>query len=503
MLFRLTLLALLLLGGVWVGPRPGATRDPGSRSPVFGRTVTVAAGEPREELAEPRLRLARRVRGAVGVQEVRASARSAPDRIAGRVLDHEGRPVAHARLSLAAPVDPEDAQPRARRRAFAWTDELGRFEITGLGGPLYEVDLRTDLGGSRRLVPRPIRPGTNDVELRPDLPRLDVRVRGSRGRRQPVMANLEALFGFGKEPALAVHAAQLGEDGEPIARREWLPPTEVRHGLAVFDLEPGLYRIVCGDEAKTQRVLQIPAGAIVHELDLLLSEPVSIGGLSVTVRDPEGALYRDDNRIVVLDGLGEVVTRSRHHSGATYRTGVPPGDYTVRITAQEDAPSCGTGWVPKLAPLGPVEVPVTLRVGEETAVDVRLARGGRLRVLPELPEPPSSALLAAVLDADHAKPLGARSWAALEPGLEGPAVRVVAAPDGGEPSFPLQFTVPGYSLWTSSPCALPGLGTLTNTLLPPGRYTLRVEDERWSAPPVEVVVAHAEVTDVTLRLRER
>lgn len=420
------------------------------------------------------------------------------ERITGVALDHHGRPLGDVLLAF----EPEGSKSTRRAadvsrrwsfvrgRGLVQTAADGSFELGDLPPGRYRIFVAATLWNATELTSEPIPAGAEGVRLRPTHPRVEVRVTGIDGRPQPLCGNLMDLIGSERCLARVVRAWPIGLDGERAPGRRGSGPCEVALGRAVFDLEPGTYRIECLDAARTGTIVTVAPGPSVTELDLMLPEPVALGDLAITVRDPEGNLYLHDCQIMVRRASdGRLAHGSRDHRGAWYRTALEPGDYLVRIAAEDNIPWCLTGFDPTPADFAPVEVPVTVRVGEEARVDVRLGLGGRLRVRLALPADPL-----------RAQAWPDEPWAALEAGPEGPGVSLLAIPRGSDERIPLRFFVPGDIVIHHTPLALPGATTTTETLLPPGRYTLLLEDERWSAPPAEVSVSHGTVTEVVLDL---
>lgn len=424
-------------------------------------------------------------------------------KIAGLALDESGNPLRETFLE-AVPVadgDPRVGTVGRSRTSRSWwsprtlTDDRGRFEFPDLQGGPYRIFLarRWWGGGPRQLTVKPLPVGASGLRLQLHGHRLAVRVHDGAGRPFPLVSG---LLGPKFDRSVALRCEEIDPEGE--SKR--LFPSKVEHGVAWYDVQPGhSYRVGSGDPANAPETFRIEAAARITRVDLLLPETVSTGSLALTLRDPDGRLYEFDNQVVVRRVKdGAVAVRSRMHDGPWFRCGLPPGEYRVRVTAEDTVPSCGNGFHPTPADFGPVQASFEVRLGEETQLNLSLARGGRILLALDLSGPPPTGVHAAALERYRDASNCNASYDALEQGNLGVSINLVPH-TAGEP-IALRFFIPGCMIIYDRPQALPGMASLTETLIPPGTYTLLLEDDDWWAAPTTVTVEEGRESAAQLRL---
>lgn len=424
--------------------------------------------------------------------------------ISGYALDEDGLPLRETFLEVlpVAEDEPRVGPVGRSRDVMGWwnprvlTDDRGHFEFRGLSDGPYRIFLarRAWAGGLRELTLRPQDVGASGLRLQLHGHRMAVRVHDGAGRLFPLVGD---YFGPEFDQSVALRCEELPPQGKP----KMLFPSEVTHGVAWYDVQPGrTYRVRSQDPANAPQTLRVSPSSWLTSVDLLLPETVSTGSLALTLRDPGGRLYEFDNQVVVRrEKDGAVAVRSRMHDGPWFRCGLPPGRYRVRVTAEDTVPACLTGFHPSPADLGPVEASLEVRLGEETELDLHLTRGGRLRLTLDLPQPSPIEALSAALDACRDASNCNASYDALQEKDLGVSIALVPRA-GGDP-VPLRFFVPGCMIIYDHPQALPGMTTLTETLIPPGSYTLLLEDEDWWASPIGVTIEEGRESAVTLWLQ--
>lgn len=387
------------------------------------------------------------------------------EELAGVVLDPTGRAVA----GLALSAWPADVRPTAdtgarggdARRPRARTDETGRFRLVGLAPGRWRV--RFDGAAPEVQPPDELLAGERDARLVFAGRRLSLDVRDAEGRPVPGARVTYAELVPGEREDLVPRGVRTARAQGPSARASL---------FVVPDVELALRAEVPAGALAEERLTVGPGEHQPHRV-LVLSEDVALGRLGLRVSAPDGRpvedflvrLASDRTRLAVPD-------RARLTPDA--EGWLPPlsaGRYRVEVHFGADS----RGFLFPARHPHPVEVfpdlPAFLEVGVEA--------GGRVRL--ELRVPPADGR-------------GAGAAWLLDPNGELPSRRLAFFSDGagGErPPRPFARAVPL------------GRPALSQTLVPPGRWMLRLRapGRREARVPIEIVAER--VTDVSLALEPR
>jgi protocatechuate 3,4-dioxygenase beta subunit len=417
--------------------------------------------------------------------------------LAGRAVYPDGTPARHATISAQYQVfDPEGAADvqRAQRdehrratletvragRLFArtTTGDDGRFAFAGLWPGRYRVQLEL-LGADpeARDAARVHATPTDDVEVRVEVARLVVEVRGARGA---------------PAPGLDVTCRQLDAAGVPVdedvlgasARQV----TAGERGRAAFAVVPGRRYVLAvhgfGAYAREFEVAP-PEGAYEHLRTLTLPAAGALGELAVDLRDADGRACGGWRATLLGRRLAHPVAgwSARAPDADGVLRGVPAGDWLVEVAPPRDADPRNFVWLPE------PRVAVTVAAGERALVALQGARGARVRVELDATALADVAPLAGDLLANEARLAREGVWVWLEPA------------DGGA-------WIPVYSLDAAvSPepqrRALPGRVVDGGGALPPGAYTLLISGPTVRQHREPVTLSAGLVTELRVALQPR
>lgn len=320
--------------------RPGASSDPAPTAADgrFGPLAAGAAGE-RVQLSVEHAEYApalvpQEVPDLAGVHEVEVVLRRAP-RVAGRVRDAAGGPVAGARVAWTFDG------VAGREPATSVSDAEGRFEVPPppVPAPGRQVFLYARHGGALAVAdPRTLVPGTPvELTLRGGHAVRGL-LRGPAGlplARLPVTLALERGGGdaSGAEPQ-DLRRALLNELGFP-----GLATTTATDGAFDFaDVPPGSYRLRVLGDAGWQ-----PVGAAFGVTGPLDLGPLTVGGglaLQGVLRGPDGAPLGGGTIVLrPADDAGGIRRAETAPDGGYRLTGLAPGSYALEALWPPYAPA--------------------------------------------------------------------------------------------------------------------------------------------------------------------
>jgi hypothetical protein len=271
-----------------------------------------------------------------------------------------------------------------------------------------------------------------------------------------------------------------------------------------FRIEPGKIYL-CGFVSDTlgavERKIVVGSSEFESRVDLVLPEVAELARLEVDVQDPSGAPLTRANQVVILSRTSRhVLWRSeRNHEGSRFIRCLPAGSYRLLVTAEDAVPECGNGWEPKTAPFGPFEQNIHLSPRDTTRVEARLSAGGRIRLKLDVPKGRGDERVQALL-ATPETGFGEECAKLLALGEQGPGALVTLTPRAGGVAIPLRFFLPRTTGLGACTRLIPGTESVTETMIAPGEYVLRVTAPGYAAVEAPVEVAVDAVVPLTLEL---
>jgi hypothetical protein len=308
----------------------------------------------------------------------------------------------------------------------------------------------------------------------------------------------------------------LGEAPQPWLETPESPTTRLFAPSRIFLVEPGeryVYAYVRKGIAPVAGEVTIAANEF-RTVCELRAEPVSaVGELELEVARPDGSPLARDFQVRIEspeNGLPLYSSR-RETSGSSWRASLPPGRYRLRIETEDSVPWCGTGWTPSPAPFGDWTGPIEIRSGKKSTLDVRLRRGGKLRLALALPAGSPTPAEWAARYPTRTSPREA-GW--LDLGTRGPGARVTLRPDpdghaperspgAPEPGAPLAFFMPNLHVSSHAFAILPGDEQTSADWIPPGDYIVHVEAREFAPAEAKVSIRADETTALRIELAPR
>jgi len=411
----------------------------------------------------------------------------------GRVLDPAGMPVPGVKVH-AVPSGwdelPDAAACREAERAgglfedSVQTDREGRFELSALvpgeyrlfadwvwgsaAGSTPLLTLRRRLGGLGEVLGTiRVEEGAEPLDLVLRQHRLEVRFLDARSR--PIDLEERAA---GRERSKPVPWSLQPTDAtdDPIRRGALLGD------LVVWPVEPDQSYLVSWEELGvpySETVVDVVWG--VYRVPLVVQLGADGEGASLTVRvvGPDGRPWDEEPQARIVSAAGgRELADSAMPDGwnrvrdSTWSVALPPGRFLVEGSAEPLWGCIVPSPLPR-APFLPVSKEVDLAAGEERSLEIRLGEAGHLDLVSrdarKGPTPEEEELFH---DGNWLRPELAR-----EPLGGGTAILVGR---DGRRIEGLSFEVPGV-FWSLN-WITPGWDARVLTPLPPGRWTLRVED---------------------------
>jgi len=450
--------------------------------------------------------------------------------IEGRFVDPEGQPhrnhpVWAVPRALADGEEVRDAEFRCApldegEAGLRWcaceTDSNGRFQLSGLApGNYWLYSGAPHAGGSEQLRGSSIATDTHEVELVGGAPRLELHVLDADGKEAEVRRNRPDVDDPDGGVLLCVRCPR-GEQPQPWLDTPKIPSSNPYAPSRVFLVEPGeryVYAYVRDGIAPVEGELTIEENAFRSVRELRAVRAAAAGELELEIARPDGSPLARDFQVNVEspeNGL-PLYSSERDTTGSTWQRALPPGRYRLRIETEDSVPFCGTGWTPSPAPFGDWTGTIEIRSGEKSKLDVRLWRGGKLRLALALP-PGSTAPTRWI--AQYPTELSPREAGWLELGARGPGARVSLRPDPAgrppehapgmpEPGGALAFFEPNLHVSYHACALLPGDEETSADWIPPGDYIVRVEAREFAPAEAKVTIRPDETAKLRLELVPR
>jgi hypothetical protein len=228
------------------------------------------------------------------------------------------------------------------------------------------------------------------------------------------------------------------------------------------------------------------------------------GRLSLRVRAPDGNPWIGANAVYatpLAGGGDELELSDAQHSGPDLVASLGPGRWRIRVDPDGRASSPGDGRNPRLARCGEAAAECEIRSNATTALEIRLRKGGRLRLTLALP----SGFSDAELDVVRTCPVEQRCFHALDlaHAKEHNRCSIVRAnPRAGAATLPVSFFAPECVGFTIERF-IPGTTALSQTFFDAGVYTLHAETTGFFSvdPPFEIV--DGKDTELSIELKPR
>ena len=346
----------------------------------------------------------------------------------------------------------------------------------------------------KRLAEVEVRVGSEPLEWVLPQHRLEVRVTDSRGG--PVDVYLRGEDGDPVRSHLILHRLEAGG-----AQRAHAPFANVGD-LLVVPVEPDREYVLSWHHPTipyAERRVHVPRGPYRTPVELRLGPAGAPGRILVHVVGPKGdplpvmsmaRIFSASSGIEILPSKRLELPRWRAVEGG-WSTSLPPGRFRVTARVATLGQECTLPEEPPVPDFLPGSGEVTVEAGRESRVEIRLPAAGRLELVAADPRADyrteyerffRTAEAPNTLRPDLAREALDGGTAVLI-GRSGERVEGLTFDSPYTPAYVLGWIVPG---WTSR-CRTP---------LPPGEWTLRIEDEGRSLFEREVVIREGETTVV-------